>query len=425
MVINTQKNYQIGKYSSALLYFSQKNPYLSQKEVTMIVGVPVESYPNERRVALVPAVVPTLIKIGLKVLVEHGAGEKSGFPDTDYQKQGASISTDRIQLFSAADILLRVHDFASHTGKNDLELVHPNQVVVGLLNPLGTPEAVRALAAKNVTAFALELLPRISRAQSMDALTSMATIAGYKAVLLAAGLLKKMFPMMITAAGTVTPARVFVVGAGVAGLQAIALAHRLGAVVQAYDVRPAVKEQVESLGAKFLELELETGETETAGGYAKALGEEFYRRQREMMMHAVAESDVVITTAAVPGKKAPILITKEMVQGMHPGSVIIDLAAESGGNCELTRPSETIEAHGVTIVGPIDLPSTIPYHASMMYAKNVSSFLQNFVQNGEFQLNMEDQITRETLLTHKGEVINSRVRELLGLPNLAPNETHK
>lgn len=379
----------------------------------MIVGVPLESYQHERRVALVPKVVPVLVKAGLQVLVEKGAGENAGFPDAAYEEQGARLASDRTQLFSSADVLLQVHGLCANPG-SELERFRSGQVVVGLLNPYGSLEAVRQLATKGVTAFSLELLPRISRAQPMDALTAMATLAGYKAVLLAAETLNKIFPMMMTAAGTITPSKVFVVGAGVAGLQAIATAWRLGAVVLAYDVRPAVKEQVESLGAKFVELPLESADAETAGGYAKALGEEFYQRQREMMTQVVAESDVVITTAAVPGKKAPILITAAMVQGMRPGSVVIDLAAETGGNCELTRPGETVEVHGVTVIGPVNLPSTIPYHASMMYANNLAAFLQNLVQDGELRLNLEDPIIRDTLLTHKGEVVNAQVRELLG-----------
>ncbi len=389
----------------------------------MIIGVPIESYPNEQRVALVPAVVPALTKSGLEVLVERGAGEKAGFPDHQYEEQGARLAEDRNNLFSAADVIMRVHGFDSDTQTvhADLGLARSSQVMIGLLNPFATPQAVQKLAARGVTSFALELLPRISRAQPMDALTSMATVAGYKAVLLAANALKKMCPMMITAAGTITPARVFVIGAGVAGLQAIATFRRLGAVVQCYDVRPAVKEQVESLGAKFVELELETKEAEATSGYAKAMGEEFYRRQREMMKRVVADSDAVITTAAIPGKKAPILVTREMVAGMHPGSVILDLAAETGGNCELTRPGEAIEVHGVSILGPVNLPSTVPYHASQMYAKNVTAFLLNLVKDGELQLNLEDQIIRDTLLTHKGEVTNAQVRELLGLPALAPS----
>jgi len=385
----------------------------------MIVGVPVESYPHERRVALVPAVVPVLTKIGMKVLVQRGAGEKAGFPDTAYEEQGAGIAVDRAHLFSEADIIVRMHGLAANspTRDADLEFLRPGQVVLGLLDPLANPESVRELAETGVTAFALELLPRVSRAQSMDALSSMATVAGYKAVLLAAGLLEKMFPMMITAAGTLTPSRVFVIGAGVAGLQAIATAHRLGAVVQAYDVRPAVKEQVESLGAKFVELGLETKEAETAGGYAKAMDENFYRRQREMMARALAESDVVITTAAVPGKKAPVLITQEMVKGMRSGSVIVDLAAESGGNCELTRPGETVEVDGVSVMGPVNLPSTIPHHASQMYARNIAAFLQLLAKDGKLLLNLEDQIIRETLLTHNKEVVNPRLREMLANTN--------
>jgi NAD(P) transhydrogenase subunit alpha len=377
----------------------------------MIVGAFVESYPLEQRVALVPAVVPVLTKVGMRVLVERSAGEKAGFPDALYEEQGAGIAVDMAQLFAEANVIVRVH-----ADPSDLEFFRSGQVLLGLLDPLGTPEFTKELAEKGVIAFALELLPRISRAQSMDALSSMATIAGYKAVLLAANLLKKMFPMMMTAAGTITPARVFVIGAGVAGLQAIATARRLGAVVQAYDVRPAVKEQVESLGAKFVELGLETQEAETAGGYAKAMDENFYRRQREMMSRVLAESDAVITTAAIPGKRAPILITQEMVKGMRGGSVIIDLAAETGGNCELTSPGERVEAHGVSISGPVNLPSTIPYHASQMYARNIVAFLQVLVNNGELNLNFEDQVIRETLLTHNKEVVNPLVRGLLGLP---------
>ena len=381
----------------------------------MIVGVPVESYPQERRVALVPAVVPVLTKIGMRVLVEHGAGEKAGFPDTAYEQQAAKIAVDRPRLFSEADIIVRIHGMVANSPVRnaDLDLLRPGQVVLGLLDPLANPESVRELAATGVTAFALELLPRVSRAQSMDVLSSMATVAGYKAVLLAAGLLEKMFPMMITAAGTITPARVFVIGAGVAGLQAIATARRLGAIVQAYDVRPAVKEQVESLGAQFVELELETEQAETAGGYAKAMDENFYRRQREMMTRLLAEADVVITTAAVPGKRAPVLITQEMVKKMRVGSVIVDLAAESGGNCELTRPGETVEADGVAIIGPVNLPSTIPYHASQMYARNIAAFLQLLAKDGKLHLNLDDQIVRETLVAHNKIVINPRVRELL------------
>jgi len=386
----------------------------------MIIGVPVESYPHERRVSLVPAVVPLLTKVGMTVLVERGAGERAGFADSAYEERGAGIVPDKARLFSKADAVVRVRPLVANPASHpELEFFRPGQVVIGLLDPLGAPQSIRELAEKGVTAFALELLPRISRAQSMDALSSMATIAGYKAVLLAANLLEKMFPMMMTAAGTITPARVFVIGVGVAGLQAIATAHRLGAIVHAYDVRPAVKEQVESLGAKFVELALETQAAETAGGYAKAMDENFYRRQREMMTKVLAESDAVITTAAVPGKKAPILITQEMVRGMRRGSIIVDLAAETGGNCELTRPGETVEVDGVSILGPVNLPSTVPYHASQMYARNIASFLQLVVKNGKLHLDLEDQVIRETLVTHNKEVVNPAVRELLGLSTAA------
>ena len=388
----------------------------------MIVGVPRETYPGERRVALVPGVMPSLTNAGLEVRLEAEAGAEAGFPDSAYEAQGAGVAPDRPQLLSTADVLVYVRGLGANpeAGPADLDLLHPGQTVLGLLDPLGAPEAARQLADAGVTAFALELLPRISRAQSMDVLSSMATVSGYKAVLLAAEALPRMYPMMITAAGTITPARVFVVGVGVAGLQAIATSRRLGAVVQAYDVRPDVKEQVESVGARFLEMELDTTGSEGAGGYAKAEGEEFYRRQREMMAEAVSDSDVVITTAAIPGRPAPVLITEEMVRGMRPGSVILDLAAESGGNCELTRPGETMVVDQVNILGPINLASTVPYHASQMFARNVSAFLQELVTDGELQLDMDNPIVSDTLVTHQGEVVNARVRELLDLPATVP-----
>ncbi len=384
----------------------------------MIVGVPRESYPNERRVALVPGVVSQLGKIGVDVLVERGAGVLAGFRDAAYEQQGARIAPDRAAVFGSADGVVQVRGLGANVdaGRNDLELIRSGQIVLGLLDPLGSPEAARALAQKGATAFALELLPRISRAQAMDVLSSMATVAGYKAVLLTAGMVNKMCPMMMTAAGTIAPGRIFIVGAGVAGLQAIATSHRLGAVVHAYDVRPAVKEQVESLGAKFVELPLETAGAEASSGYAQAMGEEFYRRQRELMAKVVAESDAVITTAAIPGQKAPILITGDMVKSMRPGSVVFDLAAEGGGNCELTRPGETIDVGGVLVVGTLNLPSALPHDASQMYARNITAFLRNLVQNGQVHLNTEDQIIRDTLLTYEGEITNPRVRVLLGLP---------
>jgi NAD(P) transhydrogenase subunit alpha len=383
----------------------------------MIVGVARETDPGEHRVALVPAVLPSLSKLGIKAVVQRSAGAKAGFSDATYEEQGATVVADRSEVFSQSEVLVRLHGLENDSA--DLRLLKADQVVLGLLDPYGNLQVFQTLAEKGVIALAMELLPRISRAQPMDALSSMATIAGYKAVLIAANKLPKMFPLMMTAAGTITPARVFVIGAGVAGLQAIATARRLGAVVNAYDVRPAVKEQVESLGAHFVEIDLETQGSETSGGYAKAMDENFYRKQREMMTKVLAESDVVITTAAIPGKKAPILITKEMVTGMRPGSVILDLASETGGNCELTSPGETVDHQGTSIIGPLNLPSTIPYHASQMYSRNISAFLQLLVKDGKFSLDLQDQILKETLITQNKEVVNPRVRELLGLASAA------
>ena len=388
------------------------------------VGVPKETFPGERRVAVVPAAIPGLTKAGLDVLVEGDAGEAAGFHDAEYEEKGARVVTQRAEIFSAADVILQVRGLGANpeAGRADLDRLHPGQILIALLEPLAEPGTVQELAERGVRAFAMELIPRVTRAQSMDALSSMATVAGYKAVLLAAEALPKLFPMMMTAAGTITPARAFVVGAGVAGLQAIATARRLGAVVQAYDIRPAVKEQVESLGAKFVELPVEAEDTESTGGYARAMDEAFYRRQRETMARVVAESDVVITTAAVPGKRAPILITDEMVKGMRPGSVIVDLAAERGGNCALTRPGERVVEHDVTVLGPINLPSTVPYHASQMYAKNISNVLLHLVKDGGIHLEEEDEIIRETMVTQGGQVVHPRVREKLGLAStLAPD----
>jgi NAD(P) transhydrogenase subunit alpha len=292
-------------------------------------------------------------------------------------------------------------------------------VVLGFLDPLGSPEGVKALAKSGATAFSVEMLPRITRAQSMDALSSTATVVGYKAVLLAAATLPRMMPMLMTAAGTVAPAKAFVIGAGVAGLQAIATAKRLGAVVQAYDVRPAVKEQIESLGGKFVELPLETGDAEDKGGYAKAQDESFYRRQRELLQKVVADSDIVISAAAVPGKKAPVLVTDEMLAGMRPGSVVVDLAAEQGGNCEASAPGETVERHGVTVMGPLNLAATVPYHASQLYARNLANFVVNLAADGELQLDKDDEIVRDSMVARGGEVVHPRVREALGLPPLS------
>jgi NAD(P) transhydrogenase subunit alpha len=387
----------------------------------MIVGVPRESFPGERRVAMVPAVIPSLTKAGLEVVVEAGAGREAGYLDADYAAKGAKILPTRAEVFGAADIVLQVLCYGSNdkTGKADVPLYRSNQTLIGFLRPLGSLDTMQEIASKGVTAFSIELMPRTTRAQSMDALSSMATISGYKAVLIAADTLPRLFPMMTTAAGTITPARVFIIGCGVAGLQAIATARRLGAVVSAYDLRPAVKEQVQSLGGRFVEIAIEAKDAQDARGYATAQGEEFYQKQRELLGKVVGDSDVVITAAVIPGKKSPILVTKEMVAGMGPGSVIVDLAAERGGNCELTRPEEKIEEHGVTIIGSINLASTVPYHASQMYAKNVATFLLYMVKEGKLQINPQDEIVRDTLLTQGGEIVNARLREIYKLPALA------
>jgi NAD(P) transhydrogenase subunit alpha len=381
----------------------------------MIAGITKESLTGERRVAVVPASVPALKKLGLDVLVERGAGVEAGFLDAEYEKQGATVVASRQELTGKADLLLQVRTPGANPehGRTEAEMLRSGQVLVGLADPLGTPDAAAVLAGQGVAIFSLELVPRITRAQSMDVLSSQATVAGYKAVLIGAAAMPRMCPMMMTAAGTIAPAKVFVVGAGVAGLQAIASARRLGAKVEAYDVRPAVKEQINSLGAKFVELPLETAAAEDKGGYAKAQDESFYQRQREMMIKVVGASDLVITTAAIPGKKSPVLITEEMVKAMAPGSVIVDLAAERGGNCELTKADQTIVAHGVTIMGPTNLPATVPYHASQMYSRNIVTFVQHLVKNGQLSFDMEDEITRETLVTRNGEVVHARVRELL------------
>lgn len=387
----------------------------------MIVGVPKESYPGERRVALVPVVVPMLAKAGIEVVVESGAGEQAGYPDTAYIEKGAKILSDRAAVFTSADIIVQVLCYGSNdvTGQADLLLLRRGQTLIGFLRPFGSAEVVQQIASAGVTSFSVELVPRTTRAQSMDALSSMGTICGYKAVLVAAETSLRIFPMLTTAAGTITPARVFVIGAGVAGLQAIATARRLGAVSSAYDMRPAAKEQVQSLGGRFVELPIEAQNAQDARGYGTAQDETFYARQRELLTRVVAESDVVITAAVIPGKKSPVLITADMVKGMAPGSVIVDLASERGGNCELTRTGETVPAHGVIIIGAINLASSVPYHASQMYARNITTFLLYMVKDGKLQLNVQDEIIRETLVTHNGEVANARVRDFFKLPALA------
>jgi H+-translocating NAD(P) transhydrogenase subunit alpha len=384
----------------------------------MKIGVCRESFPGERRVALTPVVLPALIKNGLEVFVETGAGVEAGYLDSDFVAKGGKIAGSREEVFRDADILVQVLGYGSNdkTGEKDLPLLRRDQILIGFLRPLGAVERVKELAATGVCSFAVELMPRITRAQAMDALSSMATVSGYKAVVMAAAALPRLFPMLTTAAGTITPARVLVLGAGVAGLQAIATAHRLGAVVSGYDVRPAAKEQVQSLGAKFVELPLEAKDAQDARGYATAQDETFYRKQRELLGRVVAESDVVICTAVIPGKKSPTLVTAEMVKGMATGSVIVDLAAERGGNCELTKAEEEVVVNGVRIFGEINLASGAPYHASMMYSRNLTAFLGLLVKKGELNLDLKDEIIRETLLTRGGEIVSGRVREFYSLP---------
>jgi NAD(P) transhydrogenase subunit alpha len=369
----------------------------------MFVSVPKETVPGERRVALVPDLVSQLIKLGMKVLVQKGAGSSAGFLDSAYQKSGADIEMD---VIAQGDVLLKVQPPAL----TEIDQMKPSAALISFLQPYANVEGIRALAGRKIAAFALELIPRITRAQAMDALSAMSTVSGYKAVLIAAQNLPRFFPLLMTAAGTVTPARVFIIGAGVAGLQAIGTAKRLGAVVEAFDTRPAVKEQVESLGAKFLELALETTDVEAKTGYAKAQSEEFYKRQREMMLQCVAGADVVITTALVPGQRAPVLITEDMVQAMRTGSIIVDLAAEQGGNCTLTQPGQEVVRHGVTIFGPLNLPSTVPFHASQMYARVITNFLAHLVKDGKLQFDLSDELTRAPLVTYEGKMVNEVVK---------------
>ncbi len=381
----------------------------------MIVGVPTETFAGERRVALVPTAVAQLKKANIDVTIQAGAGDLSGFPDQDYLDKGAAVVESRSAVFEQAQVITKVHTAGADPDgwPDELRLLRRDQILVGQCDPLLGHSAILEAAEAGIVMFSLEMMPRITRAQSMDVLSSMATISGYKAVIMAANQLPRLFPMMMTAAGTLAAARVFVVGAGVAGLQAIATARRLGAVVEAFDVRPVVKEQVESLGGKFVEIEMSTTEAEGKGGYAKELSEDFYRRQRELMTRVVANSDVVITTAAIPGKKSPVLVTAEMVHGMRPGSVIVDLAAERGGNCELTRTGETVEEHGVTIFGQVNHPSTVPNHASQMYARNVQTFLTHLAPDGEFVLDLDDEITAGTLVTRGGEVVHPSILKMM------------
>lgn len=383
----------------------------------MIIGITKELVGGEKRVAMSPDNVKSLTSSGVEVQIQQDAGKAAGFADSDYTAAGATIIDDRDALFAAADILLQVQSFGSNTenSEQDLKRLRPGQLVIGMMDPLANPQAAKQVAETGATAVALELVPRISRAQSMDVLSSMATLAGYRAVLLGAEAAPRIMPMLMTAAGTLQPARVLIMGVGVAGLQACATAKRLGAVVEAYDVRPAAREQILSVGAKPVELDLQTESSEGAGGYAKEQSEEFLRRQRELMTEVVAQQDIIITTAAVPGAKSPILVTEDMVKAMKPGAVIVDLAAERGGNCDLTKQGETVVAHDVTILGPENVPSELAYHASQMFGKNMQTLLELIIQDGQINLNFEDEIVAGTVVAHAGEVPHPHMRKLLGL----------
>lgn len=374
----------------------------------MRVVVPKESRPGERRVALVPEAIGKLRELGLDVTVQSGAGDAAGFVDAAYRDAGADVAADPAGLLAQGDIVVRVRPPAHEGTGSEVAGMRQGAVVIGFLQPLTSPALLRALADGGITSFALELVPRITRAQRMDALSSQATVAGYKAVLVAGAASGKFFPMLMTAAGTVPPARVLVLGAGVAGLQAIATARRLGAVVQGFDIRPEVKEQVESLGAQWVGVQMQ--EAVGAGGYAKEVSQDAQERLHEHLHKLVAEADVVITTAQIPGRPAPTLITQRMVDAMRPGSVVVDLAAESGGNCEGTRAGEDVQRNGVSILGPIELAATLPYHASQMYSRNVLALLQHLVKDGELNLDLEDEITKGCLVTHGGEVVHERAR---------------
>ena len=380
----------------------------------LTAGVPAETFPGERRVALTPESVSRLAE-RVRVVVESGAGAGAGFSDEEFAAAGAGIAASRSDLFPRVDVILQVRTHAANPASGDLELLRPYQAVLGFAEPLEAHHRIEEMALVGARLLAVELMPRTTRAQSMDALSSMATIAGYKAVLLAAAELPRMFPLMMTAAGTVRPARVLVIGAGVAGLQALATAKRLGAVVMGYDVRPGVCEQVESLGAEFVQLDIEAEDAEGAGGYAKAQDAGFYRRQQEALGEVVAGCNVVITTAAVPGSRAPVLIPRQAVEAMPPHSVIVDLAAERGGNCELTRAGETVDHVGVRILGPVNLPATVPYHASQMYSGNLAAFLTHLLDGaGRLKLDPADEITSATLVTSSGRIVSGRVLEAMG-----------
>lgn len=381
----------------------------------MKIGIPRPTSDGETRVALIPESVAKLKKAGLEVIVQAGAGLPASYADADYEKAGGRVVTEVETLYGEADAVALVHA----PGDANFTHLRSGMILISVLNPLVRHDLNQRLAADGVSAFSLDLVPRITRAQAMDVLSSMSSIAGYKAVLLAANTLGRMLPMMMTAAGTIKPARVLILGAGVAGLQAIATAKRLGAVVEAFDVRPVVKEQVESLGARFVVVEAPSEDAQDAGGYAKEMSEAYKQKQKETIHQHVKDCDVAISTALIPGKPAPKLITAEMVRDMRLGSVVVDLAAEAGGNCELTRPGENVVDNGVTIMGPKNLPATVPYHSSQMFSRNLTAFLLNMTQEGKITFNLDDEIVRDTLVTREGQVVNARVRQVMGLPAAA------
>ena len=386
----------------------------------MIIGITRELVAGENRVSLCPDNVQSLVDKGLELWVEQNAGAQAGFSDDDYISVGAKVVSDRDELFAKSDVILQVQSFGSNTenADDDLKRLKAKQLVIGMMDPLAQPQAAQQVAGTGATAIALEMVPRISRAQSMDVLSSMATLAGYRSVLLGAEAAPRILPMLMTAAGTLQPARVLIMGVGVAGLQACATAKRLGAVVEAYDVRPAAREQIISVGATPVELDLPAESSEGAGGYAKKQSEEFLRMQREQMTEVVARQDIIITTAAIPGAKSPILVTEDMLKAMKTGSVLVDLAAERGGNCESTQMGKTVVAHGVTIVGPENLASDVAFHASQMYGNNIQTLLELILEEGEINLDFEDEIVAGTVIAHGGEVPHPYMRKLLDLPSL-------
>lgn len=379
----------------------------------MKVAIPKEIMTGERRVAATPETVDKMIKAGLEVRIESEAGQAASFFNADYEKVGAKIAPDAASVYANADFILKIQRplMNEKIGKHEADLIKEGAILIALLQPLAYPDLAKTLAEKKITAFSVDLIPRITRAQRMDVLSSMASIAGYKAVLLAASTFGKLIPMMTTAAGTLPPAKALILGAGVAGLQAIATAKRLGATVEAFDTRPAVKEQVKSLGAEFVELDLGHEQAEDAGGYAKELSPEFYKKEKELIHQRVKGADIVITTALIPGKKAPVLITAEMVKDMKKGSVIVDMSVEQGGNCELSKMGQEVVEEGVTIIGATNLASSVPIHASQMYSKNLLNFLFHLYVNKELKLDLNDEITRGSLLTHKGEILHTGVKK--------------